>query len=246
LDPTEVGLPYLLITPDCFSPDGNILPEHRERFAAAVRILWGPKVRPQRKRRGKKEKTKDEELRDGPPPSASTEDDLTLYGRYYDQGDQDALGELFKRHYPEMFRLANRLLPAEADANDVVSTAFGRVVEFRGVFQGRYESSFRKWLLKIVRNVALDHKRRAKVRKAVPLLPGHREGPEDAYEGGPRQAGVFAEEIGDVKMAWPTADRRAAEERRPASERAESREGARKFLAGQSSRTAGLADLAQA
>ena len=69
-------------------------------------------------------------------------------------GDAGALEELFRRYRLLAYRVAYRLLGHEADALDAVQEAFVKALTHLPSFQGR--SSFKTWLLRVVRNAALD------------------------------------------------------------------------------------------
>ena len=89
-------------------------------------------------------------------------------------GDDQAFGELFRRHRDRLWAVALRTVcdPEEAaDAlQDAMVSAFRRAADFRG------ESAVTTWLHRIVVNAALDRLRR---RAARPALPA---GDEQAFE----------------------------------------------------------------
>jgi len=89
-------------------------------------------------------------------------------------GDDQAFGELFRRHRDRLWAVALRTScdPEEAaDAlQDAMVSAFRRAADFRG------ESAVTTWLHRIVVNAALDRLRR---RAARPALPA---GDEQAFE----------------------------------------------------------------
>jgi RNA polymerase sigma-70 factor, ECF subfamily len=78
-------------------------------------------------------------------------------------GDRSACEELFRRHRNDCYRMAYRYLGNEQDALDVVQEAMIKAFSALAQFDGR--SSYRTWLLRIVRNTALDWGRR---RKRIP------------------------------------------------------------------------------
>lgn len=85
-------------------------------------------------------------------------------------GDRAAAGPLFDRHYDELFAFADRLLGDPHTAADAVQDAFLRLMRYGRSFSGR--SSFRTWMLRIVRNACLDLIEDRKRRRDVPnLLP---------------------------------------------------------------------------
>jgi RNA polymerase sigma-70 factor (ECF subfamily) len=89
-------------------------------------------------------------------------------------GDDQAFGELFRRHRDRLWAVALRTVcdPEEAaDAlQDAMVSAFRRAADFRG------DSAVTTWLHRIVVNAALDRLRRRAARPAVPA------GDEQAFE----------------------------------------------------------------
>ena len=77
------------------------------------------------------------------------------------KGDADAYGELYRRHADAARSAARALTRSRADADDVVSEAFARVLRAlqRG---GGPEVSFRPYLITAVRNVFYDRVRRSR------------------------------------------------------------------------------------
>jgi RNA polymerase sigma-70 factor (ECF subfamily) len=86
------------------------------------------------------------------------------------QGDQHAITELFRRHYPASLRLACGVLRHPDDAQDAVQTgfflAFRRLEDFRG------EASFKTWITRIVVNCCLLQLREARRRATWVRLEG--------------------------------------------------------------------------
>jgi RNA polymerase sigma-70 factor, ECF subfamily len=91
--------------------------------------------------------------------------DLDLLRRHA-AGDNEAFGELFRRHRDRLWAVALRTVgdPEEAaDAlQDAMVSAFRRAGDFRG------ESAVTTWLHRIVVNACLDRLRRRAARPAVP------------------------------------------------------------------------------
>jgi RNA polymerase sigma-70 factor (ECF subfamily) len=92
--------------------------------------------------------------------------DLDLLRRHA-AGDNEAFGELFRRHRDRLWAVALRTVcdPEEAaDAlQDAMVSAFRRAGDFRG------ESAVTTWLHRIVVNACLDRLRRRAARPAVPV-----------------------------------------------------------------------------
>jgi RNA polymerase sigma-70 factor (ECF subfamily) len=69
------------------------------------------------------------------------------------RGDQDALSELFRRHYSSCLRLARRILRSEEESWDAVQSAF--LSAFRHLHTFRGDSTFKTWLGRIIVNQCL-------------------------------------------------------------------------------------------
>lgn len=109
----------------------------------------------------------------------SGESDAALVVRARD-GDGAAFGTLVRRHLPAAHGAAYALLGETADAEDVCQDAF--VAALAHIDDCRPEEKFRPWLLTIVRNRALDLRRRQRVRAAEPL--------DERWEGSTKESGA--------------------------------------------------------
>jgi RNA polymerase sigma-70 factor (ECF subfamily) len=89
----------------------------------------------------------------------SSEPALIAHGR---QGDQDAIAELFRRHYPRSLKLASGILRHHDDAQDAVQSAFFLAFRRIGTFRG--DASFKTWITRIVVNCCLLQLRTARNR----------------------------------------------------------------------------------
>jgi len=76
------------------------------------------------------------------------------------QGDLEAFNELVARYQKLVFHVAYRLAGNYDDANDVAQEAFIRVFNSIGTFRG--DATFTTWLYRIVTNVYLDERKKAK------------------------------------------------------------------------------------
>jgi RNA polymerase sigma-70 factor, ECF subfamily len=79
-------------------------------------------------------------------------------------GDQDAMHALYLHFAPTVHAYVSRIVPTEHDADDVTQHVFAKLM----TELGRYEpggAPFRAWMLRVARNVAIDHRRRT---RAVP------------------------------------------------------------------------------
>src|SRR5580704_19355450 len=66
------------------------------------------------------------------------------------RGDQEALGELFQRHYTSSLKVARRILRNSEDSQDAVQA--GYLLAFRHLEAFRETASFRTWITRIVVN----------------------------------------------------------------------------------------------
>jgi RNA polymerase sigma-70 factor (ECF subfamily) len=82
-------------------------------------------------------------------------------------GDQDAFGQLVRRHLRAAHAAALAVGLEASDADDVCQDAF--VTALEQLERCRPEEKFRPWLLTIARNRALDLRRRQRVRAAESL-----------------------------------------------------------------------------
>lgn len=92
-------------------------------------------------------------------------------------GDQEAFGELVKRHQGRVYRLALRVLKDEEKARDAAQDAFIKVYGSLDKFEGR--SRFTTWLHRLVVNLCLDALRRDKSSRHVEWEDERRVAPED-------------------------------------------------------------------
>jgi RNA polymerase sigma-70 factor (ECF subfamily) len=86
-------------------------------------------------------------------------DDKTLI-QYCKQGDRAAFNELITRYEKRVINFAYRMAGNYDDAHDVAQEAFIRVFNSIGTFRG--DANFTTWLYRIVTNVYLDERKRAK------------------------------------------------------------------------------------
>jgi RNA polymerase sigma factor (sigma-70 family) len=89
-----------------------------------------------------------------PPADAipvAESDDADLLRRFAEHQDREAVGVLFRRHADAVYRMAWRHARNEADAEDIVQTAFVQILRKPGQYRG--ESSVRAWIMGIVVNV---------------------------------------------------------------------------------------------
>lgn len=88
--------------------------------------------------------------------------DIAANERLQAQAEEDALAALVTEYASTLYRVAFSVLRNPADAEDAVQEAFLRVLRHRGML-GEVRDR-RVWLIRIVWNIVLDRKRRAKTR----------------------------------------------------------------------------------
>ncbi|NKE64165.1 sigma-70 family RNA polymerase sigma factor, partial [Lentzea sp. PSKA42] len=76
-------------------------------------------------------------------------------------GTIDAYGQLYERHVSAAYNLARQLARSQAEADDLVSEAFAKVLDTLRAGRGP-DSAFRAYLLTALRHTAYDKTRREK------------------------------------------------------------------------------------
>jgi len=89
-------------------------------------------------------------------PALASDHELMLCVR---DGDLDALGELFERHHGRLFGHLVKLTGQRASAEDIVQTAFQRMLKYRHTY--RDQGSFTAWMYHLARRCAADHRRQS-------------------------------------------------------------------------------------
>ena len=81
------------------------------------------------------------------------------------QGDEKSFELLVRLHHRAAYHMAYRYMKDHSGADDVVQESFLKAYRYIGSF--RQDSSFKSWLLKIVRNTALNVLRSKHYKKTV-------------------------------------------------------------------------------
>jgi RNA polymerase sigma-70 factor (ECF subfamily) len=117
-----------------------------------------------------------------PPVSLveSRSSDESLYERFRDKGDEDALRTLFERHWPSVFRLAHAIVRDAQHAEDAAQETLVRIVQ--AARAGRRLDPFAGWLRSVTVNEARMSLRSRKRRE-------RREEATVSHAGPERQAG---------------------------------------------------------
>ncbi len=126
--------------------------------------------------------------------TASRLDDATLV-RQAQAGNVEAYGQIVLRYQDRVFNASWRICRNRDDAADLTQDAFLKAYRAIGTFAGK--SSFYTWLFRIAVNLALSHRKRAKLRLVHSL---------DA-DGLADEAGSQAQRVPDTRT--PAPDRRA-------------------------------------
>lgn len=112
------------------------------------------------------------------------------------RGNLDAFNELVLAYQDRVYNLAYRIMGDPASASDATQEAFISAFENIKGFRGKYPSSFKSWLMRIVSNACYDELRRRKRQPATsiedfeideeanPALISETEGPEEIAERG--------------------------------------------------------------
>jgi RNA polymerase sigma factor (sigma-70 family) len=85
----------------------------------------------------------------------------------YAAGDPQAAAVFVRRFQTQVYGLALAIVPVPSDADDIAQEAFVRAWRYAASFDER-RGSVAAWLLRVTRNVALDHLR-ARGRRAEPI-----------------------------------------------------------------------------
>ena len=103
---------------------------------------------------------------DSEAQSESPIEDAGLVARAL-RGDEASYEQLMRRHFRAAFAVARAHTSSEADAEDVCQSAFFRAYTRLG--ECRQPDRFASWLLRIVRNQAINAREREDVRVTQPL-----------------------------------------------------------------------------
>jgi RNA polymerase sigma-70 factor, ECF subfamily len=81
------------------------------------------------------------------------------------QGDREALGFLYARYADNVYGYVRSIVHDEHEAEDITQHVFAKLIHVIGKYEER-EVPFFAWILRVSRNVAVDHIRR---RRAIPV-----------------------------------------------------------------------------
>jgi len=124
------------------------------------------------------------------------------------QGDQEALKEIFDKYHKKVYRIAYGVVRQREEALDVVQEVFIKLFRSIKNFKGR--SHFYTYLYRMVMNTAIDHKRKAGKQFMSSLNEEGSFEPPDEAEKGPERILLQKELEERVKLAM---DRLPAEQK---------------------------------
>jgi len=114
------------------------------------------------------------------------------------QGDQDALKEIFNQYHKKVYRIAYGVMRHREDALDVVQEVFIKL--FRSIKNFKGKSAFYTYLYRLAINTAIDHSRRGKRGTFFSLDEEGGFQPSDGPEKRPDQ--IVARKEVEEKVRW--------------------------------------------
>jgi RNA polymerase sigma-70 factor (ECF subfamily) len=115
------------------------------------------------------------------------------------QGDQEALKEIFDKYHKKVYRIAYGVVRQREEALDIVQEVFIKLFHSIKNFKGR--SHFYTYLYRMVMNTAIDHARRAGKQFTSSLDEEGSFEPSDEIEKGPERILLHKELEEKVKLA---------------------------------------------
>jgi RNA polymerase sigma-70 factor (ECF subfamily) len=115
------------------------------------------------------------------------------------QGDQDALKEIFEKYHKKVYGIAYGVVRQREEALDIVQEVFIKLFRSIKNFKGR--SQFYTYLYRMVMNTAIDHARKTGKQFVSSLDEEGSFEPSDNVEQGPERVLLQKELEGRVKLA---------------------------------------------
>jgi RNA polymerase sigma-70 factor (ECF subfamily) len=81
------------------------------------------------------------------------------------EGDREALGFLYARYADNVYGYARSIVRDEHEAEDITQQVFAKLIHVIGKYEQR-DVPFLAWILRVSRNIAVDHLRR---QRAIPV-----------------------------------------------------------------------------
>jgi RNA polymerase sigma factor (sigma-70 family) len=100
---------------------------------------------------------------------------VTQAVRRAQQGDRDALGFLFARYADDVCGYVRSIVRDQHEAEDITQQVFAKLIRVIGKYEER-EVPFFAWLLRVARNVAVDHLRRQRTIPVEEVRTGEYDG----------------------------------------------------------------------
>jgi RNA polymerase sigma-70 factor (ECF subfamily) len=115
------------------------------------------------------------------------------------QGDHEALKEIFDKYHKKVYRIAYGVVRQREEALDIVQEVFIKL--FRSIKNFKGKSQFYTYLYRMVMNTAIDHARKAGKQFISSLDAEGSFEPSDNVEQGPERVLLQKELEGRVKLA---------------------------------------------
>jgi RNA polymerase sigma-70 factor, ECF subfamily len=87
---------------------------------------------------------------------------VSLAVRRAQEGDREALGFLYTRYADDVYGYVRSIVRDQHEAEDVTQQVFAKLIRVIGKYEER-EVPFFAWVLRVARNLAVDHLRRQRV-----------------------------------------------------------------------------------
>jgi RNA polymerase sigma-70 factor (ECF subfamily) len=101
-------------------------------------------------------------------------------------GDNDALGFLYTRYADDVLHYVRSIVYDQHEAEDITQQVFAKLIRVIGKYEQR-EVPFLAWILRVARNLAIDHLRKQR------MIPVEEIRPTDTASGDPASGGRMRE-----------------------------------------------------
>jgi RNA polymerase sigma-70 factor, ECF subfamily len=110
------------------------------------------------------------------------------------EGDREALRFIYLRYADNVYGYVRSIVRDEYEAEDVTQHVFAKLMTVIGKYEER-QVPFAAWILRVARNVALDHMRQ---RRAIPCEEVRELDPTDRYDGTPQTSLTLREALAEL------------------------------------------------
>ena len=114
------------------------------------------------------------------------------------QGDQEALKEIFNQYHQKLYRIAYGVVRHREEALDIVQEVFIKL--FRSIHQFKGKSRFYTYLYRMTMNTAIDHTR--KMKKVPPLSMDEEEGFQLSDDADKRPDRILDHKELEARVKW--------------------------------------------